>query len=209
MAKKKSSESKAKEQEEPDKKLSPTFSFLIVVGAIILIFVATLLVSRFFLTENYSYNGFEFVKRGNFWVIEIQKGAQPYHIELYYHPSELEDLVVEKNIEDIILDNHPSKVYITLNPRLSSTAVIAGTEIAKILGERNHIFNIPTSGALTEPSNNQPVITCENATGQTSVIWIKTGPNNIIYSEDECIIIQGSDSNETIRLADRFVYGLL
>ena len=136
-----------------------------------------------------------------------------YAIPLRNGPKSLENIQVQKNINNKILNK--KYIYITLDPNLKGEAVIASIEIAKVLGESDYgVFKIPTQGALTYATNKTnstqvPIINCNNANKDIGVIWLKLSKENKIYSNKECVILEAIDYKNLIMEADRLVYNLL
>ncbi len=136
-----------------------------------------------------------------------------YSIPLRYGPESLDGIFVKKGINDLILNKE--YLYLTLDPNLNSKALIANVDIAKVTGTADYsVFKIPTQGALTSPANNSnstltPIITCKNADKKIGVIWLNIGSENKIYNVGECVVVQGTDYDNLIKVADRLVYNLL
>jgi len=168
-----------------------------------------------------TYNGFQFVQMRDgevtLWVTRIQKGAQPYNIPFYYHPRDTESVALEPGITNRFLSpDKPARVYVTIDPEASSTPVLAGVEFARILGYKYNLLNIDTRSAFQRapPDNdsNVVVMTCADATANVTVISMDLGQNDIIYRDTQnpnCIRVQYMTENESVRVADRFAYGLL
>lgn len=136
-----------------------------------------------------------------------------YFIPLRYGPKSLEDIYVQKGINDLILNKE--YLYLTLDPNYNSEALLATIDIAKVTGTAEYsIFKIPTQGALIYPANNTnstitPIITCNNANGKIGVIWLNIDDENKIYANKECVVVEGTDYDNLIKVADRLVYNLL
>ncbi len=169
--------------------------------------------------ERNTYNGFPFQKKNMLWITTAQKGGQPYQIPFYYHPTEVEDIVARPGAEQLLLrasqDRPNTTVFITLDPELQSKAVVAAVEISRITGSRYNLLNLETHGALTRKPEEQrantqnPIVTCEQANNETIVVWLKKGPQNLIYNEGNCIMLQGETEEDILKTADRFAYMLI
>jgi len=223
---------KPEKKEEKNNKLSKeeviikskrqNIQFIIFAGVIILIFLAIVFVPRYIRQANLDkdkYNGFDFVQdEEGVWYTIVQKGNQPYQIPFYYHPSELEDIPVDKFIRDkffSLRDNNGS-IYITMDPDgNNNTIVIAGVEIAKVTGTRYGLLNVDTHSAfIRQPKNatadtGTPIVTCSDANNKTMVIWITLSQKNIVYSYGNCVILEAINYRDMIRVADRLMYQLL
>jgi hypothetical protein len=169
--------------------------------------------------ENDKYNNFEFVKQSdNFWYTVVNKGNQPYSVPFYYHPRELEDIVVEDRIRAKFFETKENngEIYITLDPDgTDNKIVVAGVEIARITGERFGLLNVPTHSAFIKtPSNIKvdmqvPIKTCNDANNKTMIIWLTVSNKNLVSSDGNCIRVEAVSYNDTVRVADRLMYNLL
>ncbi len=152
------------------------------------------------------------------WVTEIVSHGQPYYIPFYYHPRELQNVVLERNVTDRFVDpsQRPKLIYITFSPDAGSYPVVGGVEISRITGFRYDLLNIETHSALKSAVNTtgaeQMVVTCANATQDTAVLSFDEGDKDLIYQDLQdpwCIHLEYMGENDSIMVADRFAYGLL
>jgi len=158
--------------------------------------------------ESYVYNGFKFTKISSLWLTEVQVDSTIFRITTRYSPNEIEHITVEPGIYEKIVGS--KKIYFTVTNNLSSVAVLGITELGRIVGTRYGLFNIPSQAALTESDNQgTPVKTCKDAVNGTGVIWFKTGNITAVYSDQNCVIIQGEDEWGIVKAADRVTFGLL
>ncbi len=167
--------------------------------------------------ETFTYNGFTFNKIGGSYYTQVQiPGKDKLHtIEMRNGPVETEGIPVQASVKQRILGS--KKVYMTVEPNLTGKTVVAMIEVGRVIGDKNDVFNIPAQSALLFPpgygyDNETPIITCLDSSANTTVIWFKTGEQDIVYSDpvsENCIIVQGTDEMETIKSADRLVYYLL
>lgn len=169
--------------------------------------------------ESDQYNHFSFVQDENgFWNTVVNKGDQPYTIPFYYHPRDLEDIILEENLRDKFFNIRDvgGSIFITLDPDADSNKiVIAGVEIAKITGERYGLLDVPTKSAFTKvpeggsTNTATAVVTCDQADEDTMVIWLVVSGKNLVSSVGNCVVVEAKDYNETVRVADRLVYHLM
>jgi len=213
------------EKKKAEKKIEnrkSTIKFVIFAAALIILFLAIVLVPAFIRKINFEknkYNSFEFIQqKDSFWYTKVQKGSQPYWIPFYYHPRELEDIPVETGLGSKFFDirDNNGSIYITLDPDSgNNTIIIAGVEIAKITGTRYDLLNVPTRSAfIKEPKNTSvetgtPIITCKDSNEKTLVIWLTLSNKNIAYSYGNCVILEAQSYNDLVRVADRLMYHLL
>ncbi len=208
----------------PDATSKRSLLFVIIIAVVIVLVIVAPLAyrawqSRQLLTEN-RYNGFDFVEQqfGNLtlWTTVIQARDQAYTIPFYFHPSETESVVMQPNITQRLRRNdlQPEVLYISFHPDAGSEAVIAGVEISRITGFRYNLLNIETHSALHEPvgSAETVIITCEDATASTGVIFFEEGDHSLVTEDAQnpyCIRLQYKDPGDAKRVADRFIYGIL
>ncbi len=173
-------------------------------------------INNTFQPESYKYNGFLFQKGMYAWYSKIKIGDSVYDVSFVYGPKEVDNISVIGKVNDLILK--ANEIYVTTEPDYPSKIGKAQVEISKITSPRTAnfgILNIPTINTVTEiPDNlkgivNYPEITCENATSNTSVIYLKIGSETRIYNDSYCVIVEGSNDDEVVKAADRLVYNLL
>jgi len=193
--------------------------------AIIVIVVAVFIVSNSVNSNEFSYKGptgetFNFVT-GNIGKIPIYNLKvyinygdaliKPIEIPLRNRPKDVESIAIEGDVRAKIITS--TGIFITQDPLLPVETSVAGIQLAKVLGTADYsVFKIPTQGAFTESLTENPeypVKTCKDATQNTRVILLQQGPENKVYVKGECVIVQGTDSNNLIKAAERTVYALL
>ena len=197
-------------KEEADKNSSRNIiiAVIVILGLIILFFSIRYLYHPKTNEDNYVYNGFEFTKVSNLWFTEVQINNKLFRISMRYSPRELEHIGVEPGTYEKIVSS--KKIYFTVPGNLSSVAVLAITELGRIVGTRYGILNIPSQSALTEASDNGTFVkTCKDAVNGTGVILFKTGNTTAVYSDKNCVIVQGKDDWDIVKAADRVTFGLL
>ncbi|MBN1646038.1 hypothetical protein JW868_03295 [Candidatus Woesearchaeota archaeon] len=204
-----------------DSKSDAGFYFKIVIAVIILVFAIFMV--QLYVKDNRedpnTYNGFYFVKGENgLWQTTIQVGNEIRVVPFYYHPREVQDIVVQENVEELILKlDSNNLLYISIDPDLPSTYVQAAVQIARLTGERFQILNIPTRSAFTKlPSDipegqnfTAPIITCENATDNITVLMMVQEPLNTITYDGTCIVLAAPTGEEAVRVADRMGFEIL
>ena len=182
--------------------------FIIILGLIILFFSIKYLYHPVTNEESYVYNGFNFTKVSNLWLTEVQKNNTLFRITTRYRPMDVEDVLFEPEVSKKIINSNG--IYLTVPPNLTSVAVLAMAEVGRIVGTRYNILNIPSEVALTEPNDNGAIVkTCEDAVNGVGVILFRRGNNTAVYSDKNCIIVQGEDDWEIVRAADRLTFALL
>ncbi|MBU1199266.1 MAG: hypothetical protein KKF46_02780 [Nanoarchaeota archaeon] len=205
-------------EETPEEARAKTINFIIFASILIILFLAIVFVPKFINKtkfEGNKYNNFEFTPVGKFWYTEIQSGNQRSPVPFYYHPSELEDIIIDSTLKEKFLDmkRNNGSIFITLDPDSESNEVVlAGVEISKITGQW---YQIPTSSAFIKPPSNAvtesetPIITCRHSSNRTLVVWLTLSNVNLASSEGYCVILEAKTYTDMIRVADRVVYQLL
>ena len=195
------------------------------VGYVLLVFIGILLAAGVFIflhqpvtavEDNYQYsNGntiFNVTKVSDtetYVTLYVGKNQQPYAIDMRNDPLSLENISVEGMVNTRVYGD--VEIYITINPHanLSSKTTIAALEIDKII-DNPLLYNISVSSAMTLPNSlGYPVKSCHDGTDDTTIIWLTLGSETTVYTENNCIVIVGTDEDNIIRAADRFVYQLL
>ena len=183
-------------------------TIIAVIIVIIIIVTASFVIYKIRNRDNYNYKDFKVQKTSFGWSVLAFVNDQPYLLNLRYDPKSVENITIDKNVRTQLLSKPTA--YLTVNPDMKGTSVIAAVEIANIISRKLGIFNIETIGALTEYVNNAtPIITCNNITQKVNVIWLRTGLETKVFLEKECIIIQGTTEEEIARAADRLIYEVL
>ncbi|MAG38495.1 hypothetical protein CMO90_00225 [Candidatus Woesearchaeota archaeon] len=205
MAKNKNSQKKKK-----IKSLNQFIGFVIILTVV---FFSVFFIEKYFsnkATNDDKYNNFQFYYDENkeFWFTKIQIESIPYSIPFYHHPIELDNIVVEESVEDIILENKPSEIIISVPGDSDSELALAGIEVSKITGERFRVLNIPTSSATNEHVEGLPFTTCADSHQDMIVVSFERSDKNLVRSDGFCIILEFKE-NEAVRVADAFSYSLL
>ncbi len=196
------------------------FAALIVLVFVLFVFLTRLGHQRE--SEN-RYNGFDFVPQPEgkltLWVTKVVVNGQPYYIPFYHHPRDTEGVVYRAGVAQRFLlpegSGRPAVIYLTFSPDAGATPVVAGVEISKITGYKYGILNTETHAALKSRADNASehvVVTCAHATPEIAVLSFDLGANNAIYPDPEnpyCVHLEYTSAEESLRVADRFAYGLL
>ncbi len=158
--------------------------------------------------NEYNYNSFKLQKSPTGWVTWAYKGEQPYLLQLRHDPKTLENITMDDGIRDLVLSK--PALATTVDPNLTSRAVLGAMDIANILGRRLGLYGIQVIGATTEFANNGTyVIDCSDVQENLNVAVLKLGEETKVYKENECIILQGETEEDITRAADRFIYNIL
>ncbi len=169
----------------------------------------------------FEFNHFEFVQSSDgLWNTEMQIGKNLYSIPFHYSPKEIDSVTINNPSAIlntfITLKKNDGLVYVTVDPNTQSSAVIAGVEVARVLGTAYNLYNLRVASAFSvapsyvnETIEKYPVITCANQNATTVVVTIETGPSNTVIKDKNCIRVIGTNYTEAIRTADALNYHLL
>ena len=133
------------------------------------------------------------------------------------YPSDLLELDYEIGLKEKILyqdfENSikKEKIYFSYNPQMDGADILTAGTLVQILGNSNAgIYKIPVVVSVSEDNGNPdfPVKTCEDSTNKEMVIELRYGEPKI-YSDGECVIIQGNTREDFINMNDLLSYVLL
>jgi len=185
---------------------------LLIVGGIYLFFTEPSTAVQ----DNYQYSNGESVFNvtkvnaiESYVTIYIGRDELPYVLGLRNDPLSLEDIPVDGTVNTRIFNDE--EVFITINPNanLTSKTTIAALEIDKII-DNEKLYGIPVNSAMTLPNDDgYPVKSCSDGTDSSTVIFLSLGDTTTVFTDEYCIVIVGTNEDEIIRAADRFVYQLL
>ena len=180
--------------------------------------------------ESYTYRGpgggyiftIDVTKDHTFHIIHYNANGEPYSVPFHNGPRELKK---EIPMESGLMDNLVYDVsqgysrlkllaYITMAPGIEEESdfksTVALLTISRVLGEgRASVYNLQTTGASTEKQSGVPHITCDDASWRTAVIELKLGDENRVYTEGDCVIVEGVDGDGLVKSAERLTYLLL
>ncbi len=171
----------------------------------------------------YNYEG----KGGDYQIGKSKVGNVVfYHISVFFegkeyiysfrnHPKDLEDVYLEPDLDNKL--NRPGGIrtlYVINDPELvnmtNGRSVIATVAFQQILGGEYGFYGLNVENAYTAFVNNgTEIITCDNVDDNTAVIYVKIGEETKVYSEDDCIIVQGRGQDGIIRAGEKFAYYLI
>jgi hypothetical protein len=207
--------------DKPHEQHAQNKSFTVALMIIVLIIAGFSLFIWFSQPKSTAYNYFDFVQQEDgLWAVTIAHGDELQQIIFHHHPEELDDVLIQKGIDQLVKElalrraqGSHGQIFVTVDPQAPAHLAIAFVEIVKVTGEIHNLYNIPTKAAYTRefPADDHlPIVNCNDAREDVLVIWIKTEGENVITTiNDHCIVLQGSSAQDTVRVADRFVYELL
>tara|TARA_Y100000034_G_scaffold56652_1_gene69304 strand:+ start:222 stop:866 length:645 start_codon:yes stop_codon:yes gene_type:complete len=168
------------------------------------------------------YNGYVIyeIKDENYLRYRVEAHANngvkyTHHFRTY--PTDLLDLDYDLSVrekvlyKDVIGSVRKEKVYFSYNPQMDGIEILSAGTLIQILGTGNAgIFGIPVVVSVTEDINNLdfPIKKCGDATTEISVIEMRYGEPRV-YVEGECVVVQGNDREEFIKMNDLLSYIIL
>lgn len=212
---------------EESKKEDNSFKYIVVGMFLLLIFMIGFFVFRTVNDDQFfTYEGkngdykFEVLQVSNttFYKVYAYLGGKEYIIPLRYKPRDTENITLpgeEELLKSIVKNN----VYITQNIELvnqtESKSLLALMEFNRILGTNNYgLYKLNVRSSVVESTNRSsdleiPVIDCGNVTSKDAVIYLSLGDESKISLDNDCVILEGKDGDDLIRVSDRLSYFLL
>jgi len=207
------------------KKKSSIFNYFIVFLTIIIIAVAL-----WWLVDKKSDSGKPYTVYNNYVIYEdkdekslryivevvVNNGNKYSHFFKRY-PSDLVELDYEEGLRGKVLYGNvessvkKDKIYLSFNPNMDGADILTAGTLVQILGTSNAgIYKIPVVISVSEDNNNPdfPVKTCEDSTDEEMVIELRYGDPKI-YSDGECVVIQGNNREDFINMNDLLSYIIL
>ena len=131
-----------------------------------------------------------------------------YQIPLRNLPEDVKFVSFEEGAQKKILKSNG--VFITFDPKLKTQVSLGAIELAGVIGTADFgVFKIPTQGAFSEKTDiDYPVKTCDDAKNGVSVILLNLGKENKVYSQGNCIIVEGNSYDNLIKSSERLILGL-
>src|SRR3989344_7320736 len=141
-------------------------------------------------------------------------GKEYVHIFKTY-PADLLDLNYDLGVRDNILYKNDflkkDKIYFSYDPEMKGEEILTAGTLIQLLGTGNAgVFGIPTVISVSKDNGNPdfPIKTCNDATSEIGVIELRYGEPKL-YSEGECVIMQGMSREDFINYNDLLSYILL
>jgi len=195
---------------------------------IFLVILLILLVAFFFIMyewvkkESLIYTGaneekYEFQKRilgGNttFYYIYLTANGKRYSYPFRYYPGELEEIPLDVNIKNDLFTK--KLIYATQNiettNKTQQQSFLGIMEVVRILGRAEEgIYGLAVKSAFIEDHNNNTLASCDNVNQDVGVMYFKLGEENKIYTDNNCVIIEGKDTEGLMKSSEKFAYHLL
>ena len=201
---------------------------LLIIVAVIISFVFIIIKDK----KNFVYTG----KSGNYNFDVEQIGSVTFyrpHVfvngkEYIYafrnKPNDVKNIDLEDNLIDKL--NRPEglkDLYITkevnLSENIEGSVNIVTAPMVSILGRSDFgIYKVRITSAYTSFHAGEPVapiVDCstvnynKNINMSVGVVYLKLGNENKIYSDGDCIVIEGKDKDGLIKSGEKFAYSLI
>jgi len=154
--------------------------------------------------DNFVYNGYAFVRAGNLWYTQIQRGNILFNVPLHFNPLQLEDISIKGKLDDSF--SKQGFVYVTFDPKDGNLNYVALTAAELSLNLYKALGQNPVAACtedITMDCEGRPIKTCDNT--DKPVIYIKKANKTGLILDGNCLTIQGNDE-ELIKAADRLLY---
>ncbi|MCK5624697.1 hypothetical protein KAI04_02555 [Candidatus Pacearchaeota archaeon] len=139
--------------------------------------------------DKIKYNGFEFIKQSNFWVLELGN----FNFIFTYNPNEVQEIETEVNF----LNNYYDKPLYISSENSGATSEIVSNLNQIVLRMQNACFD------ENDCEGDLPLKTCED-----NFIIIEEKNQTNIIQEENCVFIQGPQENLT-QISDEFLFNIL
>jgi hypothetical protein len=149
------------------------------------------------------YNGFVFIEYEGLWHTKLQRDNYLYNLHFHYSPAYVDQIEVLGALDS---DLDTSHFYITFDPLEENISMIGvamselGLNLVKGMGAK---ITPACYKNETDACSNRPIITCDNT--NEAVIVVKSGEENRVLLDDNCIIIEGH-GEELFKPVDRVLF---
>ncbi len=148
------------------------------------------------------YNGIRFVKYTDRWEATINGNAAAFS----FLPNEVENVIVSGDSVKRLQDKYEIDFTYDLNSTYKEPIALAQHQMGLTLAAYNIYLRKGFTGNNTYEI---PVISCKDSTENVPVVYFAYGNETSIHLEGDCIIAQGKENSDFIRLKDRILYGIL
>ena len=151
----------------------------------------------------------------NFYHTSVFVNEQEYIYSFRNHPQDLENIPLESGLISKL--NRPKGVkgiYVTqdvdLANKTNSDSVLGINAFEQVLTGDSSLYNLRVGNTYTTNFSKEYLpITCNNVSTNFAVIYVKVGEESKIYSQGNCIVIEGRGVNGIVRAGEKFAYSLL
>ena len=148
-----------------------------------------------------TYNGFEFINRGDHWSTTID--GRPAFFT--YFPDDLGFIFVNLDVINSLRNVVQIDITSDFNDTFSQSISLAEYNMGLTLNN----FNVFIRQGFTTEQQNFPVITCEDASNFVPVVYFKSSNVTKVNLNNSCVIVEALTPQDFERIKDRLVYGIL
>jgi len=212
---------------EHNKKINVMLSVL---GVLLILLIAFITLSSISNPNEYKYNGFTVSRYSvpsapgvTVHEFDLFVGNHQYKIPIRTDPNLLEDIIIGniatvpwifKETDEENYQIEAEQIFLAFNPHelTGADTIIALGEVGRILGTADYsLYKIPTTGAFTLELEDSvtPVVSCKDTNPFTGIIKFQLGSTNEVFTEDNCIVVQGQDYDGLIKASDKLLLTLV
>jgi hypothetical protein len=151
-------------------------------------------------TSTIKYKGYKFIDKGNYYTVNIEDNE----LEFAYTPYEVEQIPVDAGIIDRLKNANEIDATPAFNDSSPQEIALAQYQLSMAMYNRGTFVR----NGFTSKNKDFSVITCQNATNFVPVIYFRSSNTTDIRMENNCIIAEGANGFDILRLKDRLVYGV-
>jgi len=148
------------------------------------------------------YNKVEFTQKESLWSVRINNKEAVFN----YLPTDVEDIEIEEDVLNRLANLVEIDPTSDINNSFKEHIALAQHQMTLTLNN----FNIYVRAGFTaENEFSMPVITCKDSTSNVPVVYFIESNQTKIYLKNNCIIAEGKDGFDFLRITDRLLYKIL
>lgn len=161
-------------------------------------------------SEGYMYDGFSFVRFGDLWYSQLQKGGTVYDVTFNYDPRSVEDIPVEGVLTRGFVEG--KRLYVTFDPTgdFLKYVAVANFGLSRSLAWAfGYDLTAGCTKNVTKACENAGVVLCGDP--GKSVIHLKEAAEAKVILNSTCVTVQGAGP-DIVRAKDRLLlrwYGMM
>ena len=152
-------------------------------------------------TDTKHFNDYKFTRSADGWQTTIN-GNQ---IFFNYLPDEVESIPFDTSIASPMASSPEIDITSSFNDTNAQTIALAQSQFEQVAGQLSQIY--VRKGFDANTTYDFPIITCTQAQN-VPIIYMKTGQNLSVSKEGLCIIAQGSNAQDFIKIKDKILYAM-
>ncbi len=160
--------------------------------------------------EEYTINTFTFTPvpcpgQDTCWKTNVVSNIGVHPITFYTSPTDAKKYFVQQKAVDTVLNMRSVKggnIIIAIDEGVPGEVGVAGAQIARVTGEQ--LYKIPTKSALYIKD-----VTCEQATPQTTIVYLTQGPAQVVVQKPGCVVVSAPTTTELLSISEAYTMWLL